>query len=63
MVDSAHRISNVLPLLEGRGRGWVGFRIFDRLRLKLADPPPTPPFQGGETAGDLGFARAFSLSS
>ncbi|TCP91948.1 hypothetical protein C8J42_103640 [Sphingomonas sp. PP-CE-1A-559] len=42
------------PSLEGRGRGWVGFRIMARLRQKLADPPPTPPFQGGGSGGLYG---------
>ena len=37
----------LLPSLEGRGWGWVGVRTFVRAWLKLADPPPTPPFQGG----------------
>ncbi len=41
---------NLLPSLKGGGWGWVGFRIPERERLKLADPPPTPPFQGGENA-------------
>ncbi len=54
---------NLPPSLKGRGWGWVGFRKSERayLRfdwlphtgtraLKLADPPPTPPFQGGESA-------------
>src|SRR3546814_10283801 len=32
------------PSLEGRGWGWVAAReTFARI-----DPPPTPPFQGGE---------------
>ena len=34
--------------MKGRGRGWVGFRNTDRSRLKRANPPPTPPFQGRE---------------
>ena len=36
----------LLPSLQGRGRGWVGFG--GTLRPPRADPPPTPPFQGGE---------------
>ena len=38
----------LLPSLEGSGWGWVGFRITARLRPKLANPPPAPPFLGGE---------------
>ena len=41
---------NLPPSLEGRGWGWVGFRISAREWLKRADPPPTPPLQGGENA-------------
>ena len=35
------------PSLEGRGWGWVGFRVVEPLGLELAYPPPAPPFQGG----------------
>ena len=34
------------PSLKGRGWGWVHFRIM--ARPPRANPPPTPPFQGGE---------------
>ena len=37
------------PSLEGRGWGWVGFRISEPSWLKPVDPPPAPPFQGGGT--------------
>jgi hypothetical protein len=40
-------LSECSPLLEGRGWGWVDFRKRKRSRLKPANPPPTPPFQGG----------------
>ena len=42
----------MLPSLEGRGWGWVDERS-EALRAQdfrppSADPPPTPPLQGGE---------------
>ena len=42
-------VGKLLPSLEGRGWGWVGFRISLTLWHKQAYPPPAPPFQGGES--------------
>ena len=36
------------PSLKGRGWGWVAIRIMEPVRQKPANPPPAPPFQGGE---------------
>ncbi len=46
----------LLPSLEGRGRGWVG-TWGTAVASSLANPPPTPPFQGGELESE-GFNRA-----
>ena len=40
------------PSREGRGRGWVGFRIFHREWLKPADPPRPLPFRKGRMRGN-----------
>ena len=47
------------PSLEGRGWGWVGFRMIEPLWLKLAYPPPAPPFQGGGTVGGWASLATF----
>ena len=47
------------PSLEGRGWGWVGFRMVEPLWLKLAYPPPAPPFQGGGTVGGWASLATF----
>ena len=38
----------MLPSLKGRGWGWVGPLEPRRIDCAETDPPPTPPFQGGE---------------
>ncbi len=46
---SSEAYERELPSLEGRGWGWVGLR---RVLLFLeSNPPPAPPFQGGEENG------------
>jgi hypothetical protein len=45
-------LAGSFPSLEGRGLGWVGERSetfpASEFRPPSADPPPAPPFQGGE---------------